>query len=232
MDQTQKENKLLVPGAIVIAGAFIAGAIYFGGTNTPARTANNQPTAPAVGTVAPVSPNEHIQGNPNAKVVIVTYTDYECPFCKTFHNTMRQILSTYSRDEVAFVYRHFPIAQLHSKAPKEAEAAECVTEQGGNTAFWKFSDKIFATTNSNDSLNPAELPMIAQAAGVDAQKFSACLASGKYTKTIDDAVAAAAKAGALGTPYSVAISSSGKKAAINGAQPFEVVKATIDSLLK
>jgi protein-disulfide isomerase len=226
MDTQHREtrtNYQLVPLAIVVAGLMIAGAIYFGGKSPQLAqgnlTGNQGPTQAATGVIEPVTASDHIIGSPDAKVVVVEYSDYECPFCKNFHNTMHQIVDAYKGD-VAWVYREFPIAQLHSKAAKESEAAECVTELGGNTAFW------------HDSLDPAQLPIIAQAAGVDFQAFNACLSSGKYTKKIEQAVAAAGKAGALGTPYSVAISKSGKKVAINGAQPFEVVKATIDSLLK
>lgn len=262
MDHTHKENRQLVPLAIVIAGALVAGAIYFGGTKAPSpagNPANGAPNTSPIGVVADVLPSEHILGNPNAKVMIVTYTDFECPFCKSFHATMHQILSTYASDQVALVYRHFPIVQLHSKAPKEAEASECVTEQGGNSAFWKFADNIFATTGSNDTLDPVQLPTIAQSAGVDVQKFNTCLSSGKYTKSIADAVAAAAKAGAQGTPYSVVIFKSdispATKAAIlkafgtqatavsfdpakknmftmNGALAFPNIKAGLDELLK
>jgi protein-disulfide isomerase len=236
MEMQKQENQMMVPLAIVLAGLFIAVAIYFGGSSAPSgaltgnNTTSNELAAGAV--VAPVSAADHLRGDPNAKVIVVTYTDFECPFCKAFHSTMNQIQSTYKSDEVALVYRQFPIVQLHSRAPKEAEASECVAELGGNTAFWKFADQIFATTGSNDTLDPAQLPIIAQASGVDVAAFNTCLSSGKYTSKVNDSVIAAAKAGAQGTPYSVAINKSGKKAVINGAEPFLNVKATIDSLLK
>lgn len=235
MDNTQNNHKL-VPLAIVVAGGLIALSIYFGGNTSGVNLLPPKPTTdgslPANSVVEDVSPNEHILGNPGAKVLIVEYSDFECPFCKVFHATIHQIMNTYKSDEVAIVYRQFPIAGLHSKAPKEAEASECVAELGGNTAFWKFVDEVFATTGSNDSLDPSQLPIIAQHAGVDVTAFKTCLSSGKYTKQIQNDVVAAGKAGALGTPYSVAINKAGKKMTINGAQPFDVVKATIDSLLK
>lgn len=234
-DQGIRENQL-VPLAIVIAGIFIAAAIYFGGGaktgNNIAAVANpNTLNEAAKGEIAPVSSSDHILGNANAKIVVVEYSDFECPFCKGFHNTMHQIVDTYKGD-VAWVYREFPIVQLHSRAPKESEAAECVTELGGNSAFWKFADAIFNKTTSNNTLDPAQLPILASAAGVDVNQFNDCLSSGRYTQKITDDVAAAGKAGALGTPYSVIVTKSGKKIAINGAQPFAQVKAQIDSLLK
>ena len=70
---------------------------------------------------------------------------------------MQKIVADY-KGQVAWVYRHFPIDSLHSRARKEAEATECANEFGGNTVFWQYLDKIFELTPSNDGLDPAELP--------------------------------------------------------------------------
>lgn len=227
------ENKQLVPLAIVLAGGLIAAAIYFGGgaTGSTHSLTGNSPGSPsATGEIENVTNKDHIVGSPNAKVIIVEYSDTECPFCKIFHNTMISVMDSYKGKDVAWVYRHFPIAELHSKAAKEAEATECAAELGGNDGFWNFTNKVFATTNSNDSLDPAELPKIAASVGLDVTAFNACLSSGKYTDAIKKDVEAAIKAGARGTPYSVVISGK-KKLEISGAQPADAVKAAIDSLL-
>jgi protein-disulfide isomerase len=226
--EPQAQNNFLVPGAIIIAGAFIAVAIYLGGGGA-APAANG--AAPTAVELPPVTGKDHIRGNPDAKVVIVEYSDTECPFCKTYHNTLKELTASYG-DQVAWVYRHFPIAQLHAKAPKEAEATECVASLGGNTAFWSYLDKIFETTNSNDSLDPAELPRLASAVGIDAAAFNACLSSGQFSKKIDDSVNEAVKAGARGTPYSIVINKAGDKMVVNVAEPLASVKAKIDTLLK
>jgi protein-disulfide isomerase len=115
--------------------------------------------------IRPVSSDEHILGDANAPVVIVEYSDTECPFCKVFHNTMHQVLDQ-SAGKVAWVYRHFPIEQLHAKAPLEAEATECAWEQGGNEMFWKYIDEIFKRTGSNDKLPVEELTVIAKDLGL------------------------------------------------------------------
>ena len=224
------QNKLLVPLAIIVAGGLVAGAIYFGGS-TP-QLNSGQATSPTTEIdIAPVTAKDHIVGDRNADLVIVEYSDTECPFCKNFHVTMKEVTSTYG-EQVAWVYRHFPIVQLHSKAPKEAEATECANELGGNQAFWTYINRVFEITNSNDSLDPSELPKIATYAGLDVGAFNTCLSSGKYTEFIKESVAEAVKAGARGTPYSVIISKSGKKVVINGAEPFASVKIKIDALLK
>jgi protein-disulfide isomerase len=230
------DNPQMIPLAIVAAGALIAAAIYFGGSTPSGSLIRGNPNSliggDSAAKIEDVTEKDHILGTRNAKVVVVEYSDLECPFCKVFHNTMRQIMDAYDDSQVAWVYRHFPIAQLHSRASKEAEASECATEQGGNTAFWNFVNKVFEITNSNNSLDPAQLPQIASSIGLDVTLFNNCLTSGKYTAKIANDVTAAGKAGAQGTPYSVAINKNGQQVVINGAEPFETVKAKIDSLLQ
>ena len=98
----------------------------------------------------PISAEDHILGKLDAPIIIVEYSDLECPFCKVFHRTMHEVMDKYGKDnKVAWIYRQFPIDSLHSKARKEAEATECANELGGNDGFWKFTDEVFGTTNSN-----------------------------------------------------------------------------------
>ncbi len=226
-------NKHLIPLAIIAAGGLIASAIYFGGDSavSPANVASdtNNPDINQI-EIAPVTAADHILGNRNVPLVVIEYSDTECPFCKIFHSTMHQVVNTYD-GRVAWVYRHFPIAQLHSKASKEAEATECAAELGGNQAFWNYTDKLFETTNSNNSLDPSELPKIARVVGLDETAFNTCLSSGKYAELVKKSVEEAVKAGARGTPHSIIIARDGRKVIINGAEPLASVKAKLDSLL-
>lgn len=225
------QNSYLIPLAIIAAGGLVAVAIYFGGTpSRPLTTVADNPAAEQINLV-PVTEKDHIIGSRSALLVIVEYSDTECPFCKTFHNTMKEVVQTYE-GKVAWVYRHFPIVQLHSKAPKEAEATECAAELGGNQVFWNYIDKLLETTKSNDSLDPSELPKIAATVGLDVTAFNTCLSSGKYTEFIKKSVEEAIKTGALGTPYSVIVTQDGQKVLINGAEPLRDVKQKIDALLK
>ena len=222
-----KQN-ITIPLAIIFAGALIAGAIYFGTrSKAPATSQIADSTAPKEFRVDPVGSSDHILGNPDAEITIIEYSDLECPWCKVFHNTMRQIVSDYHGD-IAWVYRHLP---YHSKAPKEAEAAECAANLGGNDIFWKFIDKVFATTNSNDSLDPAELPKIATSLGLHAVKFNTCLGDGTNTDRVRKYINAAIDS-QLGTPYSVIITKRGEQDYINGAQTYATIKSQIDQLLK
>lgn len=240
MDQPQptpaKGMMLNVPMAIIIAGALIALAVYFGGqspgTTSTAPTASTQPqaaAAPVIGDFRAVdAKKDHIRGAANAKVTIIEYSDLECPFCKRFHETMKQVLAAYPND-VRWVYRHAPLVQLHSKAPAEANAAECAGEQG---KFWEFVDEVFAVTPTNNGLDAAELPKIAARVGVaNAAQFKACVDSNKYASVVQADLDDATKAGMRGTPYSIVTNTSGKKSPINGALPLESVKGTVELLL-
>jgi len=232
--EPQKQS-ISIPVAIVVAGALIGFAVYMSGkpVNAPtAPTPGGSPTASEV-KINPVSSNDHILGNPNAKIVLVEYSDTECPYCKRFHETLQRLMTEYGKDgSLAWVYRSFPIPSLHPKAPKEAEALECAAEQGGNTAFWKYTDKIYEITPSNNNLDMAQLPIIAGDIGLDVTAFNTCLSSGKMAAKVkaqyDDGVAA----GAQGTPYSVLITKNEKIPITQGALPYENMKEIIDSLLK
>ncbi len=92
--------------------------------------------------VAKPDPNkDHWKGPKDARYVLIEYSDFQCPFCDRFHPTATEFLKKHK--DVAWVYRHFPLRQLHSMAQKLAEASECITEQLGEKGFWKFADKIF-----------------------------------------------------------------------------------------
>lgn len=92
--------------------------------------------------IKPVSPDDHIIGDINAKIIVVEYSDLDCPFCKVFHATMHRVVKD-STGDVAWVYRHYPIPQLHPNAFAKAEETECAWELEGNEGFWKYADKIF-----------------------------------------------------------------------------------------
>ncbi len=223
-------QKLAVPISIVVAGALIATALYFSTrSNVPPAPVAEQPTVAEE--IRGVQTNDHIRGNPKAKLVIVEFSDTECPFCKQFHNTMKQVMGAYGESgDVAWVYRHFPLISLHPKAPREAEALECAAELGGNDGFWKYTDRIYEVTPSNNGLDDAQLPVIAAEVGLNKTAFVKCLDSGKSKARVDTDTAEVAASGGRGTPHSIVIYG-GEQIPIEGAQPFEVVKTMIDTLL-
>ena len=232
-----------VPVAIVVAGALIAAAIYFGGSSvkTEGGAVVNEPTEAAVqpvddgqvagaevGNIRPIDDKDHVRGSANAKVTIIEYSDIECPFCKRFHPTIRKVLEAYPND-VRWVYRHFPLEQLHPNAKVAALATECAGEQG---KFWEMLDYLLEKVQTGEELAEANLPSLAQKAGVPAvNQFTACLSSQKYEARIASDVQDAATAGGQGTPYSVIIGPNGEKEPLSGAQPYEAVKVAVDKFL-
>lgn len=225
----------MIPLSVIIAGAMIAGAVYFSNvksTSTGKDNGANQP--PTVqNSMRPVSSSDHILGNPNAELLMVEYSDTECPYCKQFHSTLQRVMAEYGTDgKVAWVYRHFPIDQLHKKARKEAEAAECAGDQGGGIKFWEYLNMIYDKTTSNDTLDLAQLPVFAKNIGLDVNKFNECLNSGKFAAKIQADYQDAVAAGGQGTPHTIIISKDGTKTPVQGAYPYEQLKPIIDALLQ
>lgn len=233
--QEQKPS-ILIPLSIIIAGALIAGGIYYT-KHTNSNAALLQQMA-AVGqhpeeNIPAVVPTEHIYGDPSAPIQIVEYSDTDCPFCGTFQTTMKQIVDEYAKTgKVAWVYRHF---SFHPNAPKEAQATECAAELGGNDKFWEYLDLLYESKNFNKTpyvgLDPKQLPVLAASVGINEQAFKQCLDSGKYKSKIDASYQEAIKSGAQGTPYTVIISPSGKVPITVGAVPYQSLKSAIEAIL-
>ena len=238
MPQEQNQN-LSIPVAIVIAGALIAGALYFGGGSGGTGTysfnggASGNQQQGAAKDVPKVQANEHIFGNPNAPIKIVEYTDLECPFCKKFHGTMKQVMEKYGASgQVAWVVRNFPLSQLHPNAPKLALAAECVADVGGNDAYWKFLDEVFKRSPINTFFDFTELDAAVSAVGVDVAKFTSCYDSGKHQDKIQKEFNDAVASGGKGTPFNMLVNRSGKNIEIPGAQEYDYVVGAIEAALK
>lgn len=259
--ETPQKQSLAVPIAIVLAGALVGAGIYMSGRPAaPASVQVSNDQARQIDVPA-VTSADNIIGTTAADIVLVEYSDTECPFCKNFHQTLKTLQGEYgATGDMAWVYRHFPIAQLHSKAPREAEATQCAADQG---KFWPFIDKVFETTPSNDGLADADLPKIAGQVGMDVAAFSACLSSGKHRAAVAASIAEAQKLGANGTPTSFlllkkalsedtvedimyvfaqyrqpdgsllgGVSKDRKTVVVSGALPYDFVKGLIEIILK
>jgi len=237
MEPTPQSSSPAIPIAIVFGFALIAIAIYFSGMGQTKTVANPvQPMAQgapqaATGKIKPVDENDFIKGNPNAPILIVEYSDYDCPFCKNFHETMNRVMDEYGvTGKVAWVYRQFPLKQLHPNSERISQTAICVGELGGDEAFFNFSDLVFGQRNLNEPTNITALPGYAEQVGVKESDLVACLESGRHEKTVADSLADGMQAGVNGTPKSFVIVGN-QIAPIDGAQPYVVVKQIIDNLL-
>jgi len=229
---------MLVGGADLSKFNFGSGnGLAFGAKKPAAANVNgnsntNAPAANKIDQLPPITSADHVRGDlTKAKVALVEYSDYECPYCKQFQTTMQDVVKAYGTD-VAWIYRYFPLS-FHQNAEKEAEAAECVAQLGGNTAFWNFSDKIYERTTSNGTgFALTALGPLAKEVGVDQKKFQTCLDSGKNAKLVADEQAGGEATGIDGTPGTIILTKDGKSDIITGAQPLASVKASIDALLK
>ena len=242
MEETKSNttNPYLIPGAIVLAGAFIAAALFFGGSSQNSPTAVETPTQPvaqapqptgSTDAVRPVDETDHIKGSLDAPIKIVEYSDFECPFCKRFHDTMNEVVDKYAESgEVAWVFRQFPLEQLHPvKAQAVAVASECAAELGGNDAFWQFTDGYFDVTLTNNRTDiETVIPQLVSQIGLDQTAFQTCFESGKYDDHINDDIQNAIATGGRGTPWSVVIAPNGKTFPLNGAQPLGAVEQLIE----
>ena len=238
----QKPNQYLVPASILIGFALVAGAIFVsGGTNAllvnkgdgnvEQLLPQNVEKKDTTSAVRKVTAEDHIKGSPDALVKIVEYSDYECPFCKRFQDTMNAVMDKNGDSkDIAWIYRHFPLEQLHPKnAMKVAIASECAVEQGGNDMFWKFSDLWFELTPTNDRTDLAVvLPQIYSEIGLDKTKMDECMASGRYDEHIQSDFDNAVATGGQGTPWSVVIAPNGITFPLSGAKYIEIIEKIIE----
>ena len=172
-------------------------------------------------------------GNKNAKITVVEFSDYQCPFCSRHAaKTLPQLVTDYVKTgKVKYVLRDFPLESMHPAALKAAEAAHCAGEQ---QKYWEMHDRLLAAPKAVD---PKELPDHAKALGLDAAKLQQCVESGKYTAQVRRDLEDGLKAGVSGTPTFFVGLTDPKEPKIKsskvlmGAQPFASFKEAIDGLL-
>lgn len=199
------------------------------GTGTSAGVAN-QPAAPAPGQKVDVSTGHlPILGNKDAKVTIVEFSDFQCPYCEAYFNDAEKgIIKDYvNTGKAKFAYRHLPLVQIHPNAYKAASASECANEQ---KKFWEYHDILFqnqtAWSNLDSTSAVAKFKEYAGTLGLNAGSFNSCLDLDKYKADIDKDIADGGTAGANGTPATFI-----NGVLISGAQPFANFKTLIDAEL-
>ena len=174
-----------------------------------------------------------VVGDPNAKITVVEFTDYQCPFCsRHFRQTWPRLEQDYvNTGKAKFVLRDLPIEAIHPLAFKAAEAAHCAAVQG---KFWEMHDRLF---NNQSALGRKDLTMHAQALGLDTAAFDKCVDDDAGAPRIRQDVADSERVGARGTPiFYVGLSEPGSATIravriIRGAHAFSTFKETIDGLL-
>jgi len=206
--------------------------VVLGNTNTdvedngevePKPSDNKKPAQPSgsADNLVPVKDSEHIRGDKNAKVTLIEYSDFECPYCARHNTTVEQILEEY-KGQVRLVFRHFPLS-FHAEAQKASEAVECAGDQG---KFWEMHDAVFEA-NTKKQMSVEQWKKVAKDLGLDASAFDSCLDTGKYATKVKTDLAEGQAAGVKGTPATFV---NGEM--VSGAVPFDRFKTTIDKYLK
>ena len=223
--------QFLLPGAILLAAVIISGTLIFirsqSDTKGTAQIGGGAPQEQGKSADIKINSDDHILGNKDAKVTIVEYSDFRCPFCERFYKLVEQpLIADYvNTGKARFIFRHF--AFLGSQSTWASEAAECAGEQG---KFWEFHNWLYNNQAPESDLNyysKNNLIKYAGQVGLNTAQFASCLNSDKYLKRVSDDSASGKAAGVTGTPT---IFINGNK--IVGAQPYETFKQTIDNLLK
>jgi protein-disulfide isomerase/Tfp pilus assembly protein PilF len=160
-----------------------------------------------------------LRGSPNAPVMIVEFSDFQCPFCRKVQATLKNLLANYA-GRVSLGYRDFPLRGMHGQAELGAESSRCAGEQG---KFWEYHDLLFGNP---DKLNRDGLLELARGAKLDEKQFDSCLSSGKYRPQVERDLQDGIRAGVLGTP---GIFING--ILLSGAQPEATFEQIIESEL-
>lgn len=218
--------------AFLVIG-YLLGQLQEGTGSTLLGNNDSAPSAPnAAAPAAPGEPvfaevdngNLPVQGNEDAPVTIVEFSDFECPFCGNFYrDSLPQIISEYiDTGKAKLYYRHLPLS-FHPQARPAALASECANEQD---SFWEYHDILFDNSSTIGTATTAKYVEWAKDLGLNTSQFETCLTSEKYAENVDGDTAAAGAAGASGTPTFYI---NGQQ--LVGAQPFASFQAIIDAEL-
>lgn len=186
----------------------------------PCSTSTPIPNPSPVGQVPPGISDSPFSGPVDAPITIIEFTDFQCPFCKTFNDqTFGQLMNEYP-NKIRFIVKEFPLSQIHPQAFVAAEAAECANEQN---KFWPMHDMLFA---HQDLFATNPFSGFAQQLGLNVTQFNNCMSTHKYGPTINQDLADGYANGANGTPTFLI-----NGTLLQGAQPLSAFKNIIDSIL-
>lgn len=211
------------PIAIVVAGLIIAGAVLWSSVSG-GSIASEPETQKAAANFRLPEQSDHMRGNPDAKITIIEFSDLECPFCAQLHPILSRIVD--ENTDVKWIYRHFPLTSIHSRAQQTAVASECIAKLGGNDAFWRFTDAVFADQRAG--LATSFHKEFATSRGINAAAFDQCMKDPSVVAEVTADNTEAIATGGQGTPFSVIVTQSGRVVPFSGALPYEQVAGLVD----
>jgi protein-disulfide isomerase len=168
----------------------------------------------------PIEASDPSRGNPSAKITVVEFSDFQCPYCLRASPTLVQLQQAFG-DRLRVVWKDFPLTQIHPEAFKAAEAAHCAGDQG---KFWEYHDRLFA---NQQALRPPDLQRYAADTGLDVKRFAECLAMSTHAERVRNGVALGTKLGVDSTPT---LFINGR--ALAGAYPLETLKEIVEEELE
>ncbi|NCS98589.1 thioredoxin domain-containing protein [Candidatus Parcubacteria bacterium] len=222
-----KNNSLAFALTILISGIVIGGGIFISRTNLLANLFEKEEFVEIKDDkIQPITAEDHIIGNPDADVIIIEYSDFECPYCQEFHTTMRRIIDDYGQTgSVAWIYRQAPLEEIHSNARRIALVSECVSEIGGNNMFWNFTNQIF--DNAPESISESNTNIILENLGLDTEEINSCTEEPETIKKIEDDLKDIEYIKSIdrefGTPYNIVITKTGIQENLSGALPYSLL---------
>ncbi len=217
--------------SILTAGVMISGSVLYSNAHLKAGAANIGPDAagaPIVKKDVSVDDDPSL-GAKNAKVTMIEFSDFQCPYCRTWWKASFEQLKTeyINTGKVRFVYRDYPLP-FHPMSVPSAQASECADEQG---KYWEMNDKIFGEEDKDGqgtvTYSVNDIKRWASEIGLNAAQFNQCLDSGKYKAEVEKDSADGSAAGVSGTP---SFFINGRL--VVGSQPYATFKAIIDEELK
>ncbi|MGN0903339.1 MAG: DsbA family protein [Succinivibrio sp.] len=181
------------------------------------------------GAVEKTPTNEKIYGNPDARFKIIEYSDIECPYCKNFFATPKEVVDL-SNGQVSLTWKNMPLPFHEPKASQEAVAVECAFKIKGNKAAWVALDKLFEATKSN-GLASLVLDNFANEMGLETAKYLNCIADPASIKAVQKDIEQAKNDGISSTPSTVIIDTlTGQKEVLSGAVGADVIMNTIEAM--
>jgi protein-disulfide isomerase len=228
-----KALRFTTPVAVIVGSLIIGGSILGYGFIMQSGSSGNA----TMFTGKAIDPKtDMIEGNLKSKVTIVEYSDPECPFCVTVYPTMKQLRNDY-RDKASFVYRHFPLTQIHPHAFDESKAIACAQSVGGSVKALEYMDALYGYKSAKQTteLVATGKEDLAKNIGLDITTFTACMNNQAVTDAVTASMNDGVAAGVQGTPSSFILVKTRKGyevvAMIDGARPLTYFKAAIDEAL-
>jgi len=173
----------------------------------------------------------HIYGNETARFTLVEYSDLECPYCKRYHSVPKRVVDL-SDGLVAWQWKHFPLPFHNPVAAIEAQASECIASIAGNRAFWVYLQSIFDETKGNGQ-GAGDLVNLAQSIGIDEEKYTDCINTGKFRDKVAADRQHATELGITSTPVTYIVdNSTGQSIRLRGLQTPETIASTIQRMKK